>query len=273
VLIASGEERIISWHNSLLRGEDGNIVGTLSSGEDITEMVRYRDELEELNLDLRQFASTLSHDLKSPLGNAYGWAVTFQRMYGDKLDENGRVALDSMVRSLREMDTLVEGMLSYVSIGREKPELEEMDLTTLIKGLVDEMRENGELIGADVKIKERMGKVRCDRVRMRQAVKNLIGNASKFRHPRRALVMEIGIMKSPAEEALFVRDNGLGIHREDLERLFAPLERGANTQGIPGHGLGLAIVKRAVESWGGRVWVESEPDQGTTFYLSLPRDR
>jgi PAS domain S-box-containing protein len=273
VLSASGEERIISWHNSLLRDEDGNIVGTLSSGEDITEMVRYRKELEELNLDLRQFASTLSHDLKSPLGNAYGWAVTFQRLYGEKLDETGRVALDSMVSSLREMDTLVEGMLSYVSMGRGKPELEESDLATLIKGLIDEMRENGELAGADVQIKEGMGKARCDRVRMRQAVKNLLGNASKFRHPRRALVVEIGIERSPLEEVLFVRDNGSGIQREDLERLFAPLERGGNVQGIPGHGLGLAIVKRAVESWGGRVWAESEPDRGATFYLSLPRDR
>ncbi len=273
VLTASGEERIISWHNAVIRDEQGRITGTLSSGEDITEMVRYRRELEELNRDLRAFASTLSHDLKSPLSNAYGWLATLRRLQGDELEGTAREALEAAESSLRSMDRLIEGMLSYVRVGREARDITRVDLAELLKDLVEEMRGAGELEGAEVRFTDGAGEVECDPLRLRQALRNLLSNASKFRHEGRPCVVEIGMEDTGQGRALFVRDNGTGIPAEELERLFQPLERGRDARDIPGHGLGLAIVHQIVESHQGDITVESGEGEGTTFRITLPIER
>jgi hypothetical protein len=270
VLTRSGEERIISWHNAVLYAEDGSVSGTLSSGEDVTERVRRERELESLNRDLRAFASTLSHDLKGPLGNAYGYAATLRRLYGDRLDETGREGLEVMESSLSKINDIIDGMLSYARAGREKRPDRRFDLALLVDGVLDELRQSQELAGVEVRVQAGLPVVTGDPVRLAQVLRNLLGNAAKYSSDGSDPLIEVGMVETGMDRAVYIRDNGPGISRDELDNLFEPLFRGEGARDVPGHGLGLAIVRRAVESWGGRTWVESEPGRGSTFFFSLP---
>ncbi len=270
VLTRGGEERIISWHNTVLYDDEGKISGTLSSGEDVTERVRREKELEELNRDLRAFALTLSHDLKSPLSNAYGYAVSLAGSCRDLLDEQCREGLEIIEHSLLKMNLLIDGMLEYVQAGKGKTLRQKVDLGLLTGGVVEDLRETGVLEGARVSIQPALSVIHGDPARLAQVLRNLLGNAAKFRVRDREPVIEVGLVPGEDSTTLFVSDNGPGIRPDELETLFEPLTRGEGTGDIPGHGLGLAIVKRAVESWGGRIWAESEPGQGSTFFFTVP---
>jgi PAS domain S-box-containing protein len=249
-----------------LRGE-GRVIGYV---RDVTERKRRERELEELNRELQTFASTLSHDLRSPLGVALGYAATLRRIYVDRLDETGREGLEAMVGSLERINLIIEGMLEYVRAGSSGERSEDVVLGLMAEGIAQELRESGRLEGVELKVAGDLPVVRGNPVRFYQVLSNLISNAVKFSSGRPGALVEVGWLSRGGPATAFVRDNGPGIPQDQLERVFEPLARTEGARGIPGHGLGLAIVRRAVESWGGRVWAESEPGRGATFFFTLP---
>lgn len=236
---------------------------------DITERVEREAKMEQMNADLQAFAHTLSHDLKTPLSSAYGYAATLKLLLTGKLYGREADALEVTIHSLESMDRIIDGMLQYASLDRPEGFIGEVDLDEVLNGILEELRGSG-LLGENCRIETAsLPTVTGDAARLRQVFYNLISNAAKFTTETKEPLIEVGMDETPEGRAVYVRDNGPGIRPEDLKRIFEPLARTDEAAVVPGHGLGLAIVKRAVRSWGGRVWVESEPGHGTTFYFTL----
>jgi signal transduction histidine kinase len=236
----------------------------------VSERRRREKELQELNRELQAFASTLSHDLKSPLGSALGYAATLRRIYSDRLDETGREGLDVMVGSLERINGIIEGMLEYTRAGRGGGREEEAVVGLIVEGIAGELRDSGKLDGVGFNVAGDLPVVTGDSLKLYQVLHNLISNAVKFSAGRPEAAVEVGGLRRAGRSVVFVKDNGPGIPPEELDRVFEPLARTDDARNVAGHGLGLAIVKRTVESWGGRVWAESLYGSGSTFFFTLP---
>jgi len=261
-----GRELLVEWHGRRVRGgEDGFFFGV---GIDITERVRRDRELERLNADLAAFAHTLSHELRGPLTAALGYAHTLVQMTAGKLEPLEEEVLRTALQSLEKTRDIIDGMLEYVRLEGEQGQAVEVDLERMVGEVLEGLRAEGALEGVEVRA-EALGRVRAEPLRLRQVLSNLISNAVKFSSGRPGARVRVGCREEEGRRMVFVEDNGPGIAPEDLERVFEPLVRTEDARGLPGHGLGLAIARRAVESWGGRIWAESQPGRGSTFFFTV----
>jgi light-regulated signal transduction histidine kinase (bacteriophytochrome) len=190
-----------------------------------------------------------------------------QRSAGTRLSETENSRLETVLRLTQRMDKLIEGLLKYSQVGRIDLAMQPMDLNEVVRGSLDLLRSRIEDGGAKVDV-HTLPTVTCDRVRVREVFLNLILNALKF-NDRRDKHVEVGWNGAPLP-VFYVRDNGIGIapeHREDIFRIFRRLHERDEYGG--GTGAGLTIARRTVERHGGRMWVESELGQGSTFYFTL----
>lgn len=269
-LRADGSYLWLEAYGTPILDDKGNTIAANLIIRDIDERISYERELEQLNQDLRAFAHTLSHDLKSPLSNAYGYAITIERLASEHLDDMSRKGIRIIKDSLESMSAIIDGMLAYTRMGNDPEEDRVVDLRKVAEDILDELGRGGRLEGPSFTIRPELPVVNGDPTRFRQVLGNLLSNAVKFGEEGREVQVEVGHLVSNGQSTVYVRDNGHGIENEDLQKIFEPLERAGTTRDIHGYGLGLAIVQRAVQSWGGRVWAESEPGQGSTFYFTLP---
>jgi PAS domain S-box-containing protein len=290
VVTRSGEERIIAWRNAVLRDDRDRVVATLSSGEDITArraaeeaLAQKTRELERSNEELDRFASIVSHDLKEPLLTVGGFAEILQERYADRLDEKGREHLGRIFDGAMRMERLIGDLLAFARVTtRGKPfGPVAMDgiLGVALANLKMSLDECGGAVTADP-----LPTVQGDETQMVQLFQNLIGNAVKYRGdaPLRVhvsakpagdpAVQSAGRMPKSGSKAgwvFTVTDNGIGIDSRHYEKIFQIFERLHKGDKYPGTGIGLAICKKIVERHGGRIWVESEPGKGSTFYFTL----
>jgi PAS domain S-box-containing protein len=256
-----------------LRNDEGAFV--LAAIVDLTERKRTEEQLrksnealEESNLELRQFAFVASHDLQTPLRSISGFAQCLTEDYRGKLDIKADEYLGRIVKSVSRMQTLVDDLLSYSRVeSRSQPfsdvSLEEVcqDALTVLEGSI-----------RDVGCRISMGKlpnVRGDRTQLMQLMQNLIGNAVKY-HAEKDPEVHIDARREADRWLISVRDNGIGIPANQLERVFEIFTRLHNQQSYPGTGIGLAVCRRIVLRQGGKIWVESEPGKGSTFFFTLP---
>jgi PAS domain S-box-containing protein len=275
ILTKSGEERMVAWHNTMLKGEEGNIIGTLSSGEDITERKRAEKELKHLadelarsNADLQQFAYVASHDLQEPLRVISGFVKLLAKRYGDKLDDKAEEFIEHTVDGVKRMETLIKDLLEYSKVQLKGMLLKPSDCNLLIekslKNLGSAIEESGAMVTHGS-----LPTVMADASQLSRVFQNLIGNALKF-HGEDVPKVHISAEKKENEWVFSVRDNGMGINPNQAERIFVIFQRLHTKEEYPGTGLGLSICKRIVERHGGRIWVESEPGEGSTFFFTLP---
>ncbi|MDG3007033.1 ATP-binding protein [Paludisphaera mucosa] len=236
------------------------------------ELTRLNAELERSNNDLDAFAFTTSHDMKEPLRGIHNYATFLMEDYGDRLDAEGVSRLESLVRLSQRMEDLVESMLRYSRLGRADLVYEEVDLTELVEEVVELHRV---MLGENhvkVTVPRPLPTVRCDRVQVGQLLSNLVTNAIKYNdRPERSI--EIGWREpaAPGGPAVFyVKDDGIGIpekHHQNVFRLFKRLHGRDKFGG--GTGAGLTFSKKIVERHGGAIWIESTPDEGSTFNFTL----
>jgi signal transduction histidine kinase len=253
------------------------------------ELARTNEELERSNQDLDDFAYIASHDLKEPLRGIANYSTFLAEDYAEKLDDEGREKLDTLKRLCARMDTLITSLLHYSRVGRAELAVEHTDLDALVSEVLDSLRLALEEQRVQVRIPEPLPKLRCDAVRIREVFHNLITNAIKYNDKPEKWI-EIGCRRVPASgdntEAstaacdsdvsliFYIQDNGIGIRERHLESVFRIFKRlhGRDKFG-GGSGAGLTFVKQIVERHGGRVWVESTPGEGSTFYFTLQADR
>ena len=276
VLARSGEERIIAWHNTILRNGEGEVVGTLSSGEDVTdrnlaakERERLIGDLEAQNAELERFAYTVSHDLKSPLITIKGYLGMLEE---DMALEDHAQAKDDMARIARaadKMGDLLNELLELSRIGRMMNPPEDVPLGPLVQDVLElnavalAKREVEVVVPSDPPV------LYGDPVRLREVVQNLVENAVKYMGNQCNPRIEIHAQGGKNEVVCRVSDNGLGVDPRFHEKIFGLFDKlDPETEGT---GIGLALAKRIVEVHGGRIWIESEGrGSGSCFCFTLP---
>ena len=231
------------------------------------ELARQREALERTNADLQQFAYVAGHDLQEPLRTIASYAQLLSNRYAPKLGEEGNEFIGFISGAVQRMDALIRDLLAYSrvvdqdALPREEIALDGIVLWAMMN-LQHSIRESGALVRF-----HDLPTVYGDRTELAQLFQNLLGNAIKYR--REQPVIDVEARRSGGSFHISVRDNGIGIAPEYHERIFGLFKRLHGKQ-YDGTGLGLAICRRIVEKHGGRIWVESVPDLGSTFHFTLP---
>lgn len=240
---------------------------------DITEHKKIQEqldnktkELSRSNTELEQFAYIASHDLQEPLRTITSYLELLEKRYNDKLDKDATDFIHFAVDGSTRMRILIQSLLEYSRVNRIKPfgwiDTNEL-LADVLENLSTSVKENNAVIKID-----KLPKIYGDYVLINQLFQNLIENAIKFKRADPPEITVSCVQKN--NEYLFsVKDNGIGIKKEHFSRLFIVFQRLHTQQEYPGVGIGLAICKKIVEKHGGKIWIESEINEGSTFYFTI----
>jgi len=250
--------------------EEGLFV--LSSIVDITERKRAEDEireksmrLERSNRELDEFAHVVSHDLKAPLHGIASLAAWIEEDSAGALPEASRTHFAMLVERVTRMSALIDGILDYARVGWVAHSLEWVDVASVVREVVESLLPPA---GIRIDVESELPGVLHDRAQLTQIFQNLIANAIEHMGRPRGVVAVSGADRGDRIEYA-VCDDGVGIdprHHQRIFKMFQSLRSDRKTTGI-----GLAVVKKIVERWGGRVWVESQPGEGTTFRFTVPK--
>ena len=213
---------------------------------------------------------SVSHDLRAPLRHLIGFSRMLLDDYGRDLDPGARHYSERIHEAADQMATLTDDLVGLARIGRQDLLRREVALTTLVEDVVDQLRSSTDGRVIDWQIEE-LPTVECDPGLAKIAITHLLANAVKFTRPRERATIRIHPVEAEGQVGLGVEDNGVGFKMSYVGKLFGMFQRLHRPDEFEGNGAGLAIVQRIVHKHGGRVWAESEPDVGATFYLTLGR--
>jgi len=237
--------------------------------QELEERVAQRTkELREMNQELESFNYSVSHDLRAPLRHLDGFSRILVDEFAPELSTEAKRYLHRIRLAASQMSELVDDLLRLARFGRQAVKRECLSLNPLIEETItaclqeEAPREIVWNIGT-------LPKVEADPGLVRQVFANLIANALKFTRKKSAAVIEIGARADGGEVTIFVKDNGAGFDPRYSDKLFGVFQRLHRQDEFEGTGIGLAIVARVIHKHGGRVWAESTPEQGATFYFTL----
>jgi light-regulated signal transduction histidine kinase (bacteriophytochrome) len=222
--------------------------------------------LEKALKELDAFSYTVSHDLKAPLRAIDAFAA----MLGEEaevLSDNGRRYLDNLRQNTRKMAELISDLLALARLGRHQFTKRPVHMEGLVQQVIAEFQPQASRVVFHVKD---IPSCHGDATLLRQLFANLVENAIKYSVGAEAPGVEIGGSRIQGEIVYYVKDNGCGFHMRHSHQLFKPFSRLHTDPNIDGTGIGLAIVKQVAGKHSGRVWAESEPGKGATFYFALP---
>ncbi len=235
------------------------------------QLKKITDDLNRSNEDFQQFAYVTSHDLQEPLRTIASFTQLLSKRYKNKIDEDSDEFMDFIVDASTRMQGMIKDLLQYsrvVSRGKVfKPtntkEIAEYTISSL-KTLIED--NNAEITY------DKLPKVNADSSQVLRLFQNLVENGIKFRQYAVQPKIHISCEENENEYVFSVADNGIGIEEQYFDRIFTIFQRLHTKEEYEGSGIGLSVAKRIVERHGGRIWVESEPDVGSTFYFTLPFD-
>ncbi len=266
------------WYNSVLQDENGNMASVMSEVLDVTDRKnaekRLNDLLEELqrsNAELEQFAYVASHDLQEPLRVIAGYVQLLSKRYQGRLDDKADSYINYVVDGANRMQVLIRDLLAYSRVGAHTADFSSVDTEAILSNALAALRVALDEAGAEV-THGALPTVRGDTALLEHLFINLVGNAVKYRgeDPPR---VHVAAERKKDEWVFSVKDNGIGIDPKYSERIFTIFQRLHGKGKYTGTGIGLAICKKAVEKHGGRIWVESEPGAGATFFFTIPKER
>lgn len=232
---------------------------------EVVERALIEEELRARNDELETFAHTVSHDLRSTASVIEGYAQVAMESKGDLLQE----CLEKIVHLTRRLEDFIESLLAYAEAGRPEGNPVEVRPQEVLAGILMEREPEINARNVEVVIAEELPAIKVDPLRLQQVYINLLDNALKYMGDNPAPTVTYGASEEGDAVVLYVRDNGIGIEESEQYKIFEPFER-LGTAEHYGLGIGLSTVKRAVEGWGGKVWVESAPGAGSTFFFSVP---
>ncbi|RMG85080.1 MAG: GHKL domain-containing protein [Bacteroidetes bacterium] len=234
------------------------------------KIARQNRKLESSNEELKQFAYVASHDLKEPLRMIGSYTSLLKRRYVSHLDETANEFMDFVVDGVKRMENLLNDLLTYSRVNSRELELEKVNTEMTLSVVLNTLRQTIEEQNAEVRVNfKNLPEVRASKTHLNQLFQNLISNALKFKG-QNPPVVEVDCRREGNEYIFWVKDNGIGISAENLEKIFEMFRRLHSKQAYEGSGIGLATCKKIVEKHGGRIWVESEVGKGSTFYFTIP---
>jgi PAS domain S-box-containing protein len=267
--------------------EQNRFVRSRSAAQDVTERIRLAsavqakaEELEQANAQLRrtnqeleEFTYVVSHDLKEPLRTLQAFSNFLAEDYGDRLGPEGTEQINYLIEASRRLGLLIDDLLILSRAGKVINDPRAFDLVSTLRTVQGDLADLIQRKEAVVRTEGTLPAVAGDPERVMQLLANLIGNGLKYNqspHPEVVIGQAMGTSDVPGQVTLFVRDNGIGIEARFHEQVFRIFRRLHHREEYDGTGAGLAICKKIVEAHGGRIWVESEPGRGSTFFFTLP---
>jgi signal transduction histidine kinase len=232
-------------------------------------LARLTEELQRSNTDLEQFAYAVSHDLQEPLRMVHSYMQLIERRLRGQLDAEAVEYINFAVEGADRMNALIHGLLDYSRVTRHGGEPRPTDMNQVVTAALDDLRLAVADAGAEMQV-ESLPTVHGDAEQLIRLMENLIGNALKYRTEGRPPVIAISAFGRDGEWRFAVKDNGIGIDSRHFDRIFGVFQRLHSRAQYAGTGIGLALCKRIVERHGGRIWVESTPGDGSTFFFTLP---
>ncbi|MCD8486367.1 MAG: ATP-binding protein [Desertifilum sp.] len=239
------------------------------------ELAILAQDLERSNAELKKFAYVASHDLQEPLNQVANYVQLLEMRYHSQLDNDATEFIDFAVEGVSLMQTLIDDVLAYSKVDLQGIEWELTTVGDALKRALNNLR--GRIGETEAEITfDPMPTIVADGTQLMQLFQNLVGNAIKFKQKDQAPKVHIGVQRQEESWLFSVKDNGIGFDPQFSDRIFVIFQRLHTRDEYPGSGMGLAICKKIVECHRGRIWVESELGQGSTFYFTIPvggRDR
>ncbi len=226
--------------------------------------------LEQSNRDLEQYTHVVSHDLQEPLSVVISYLQLLNRRYHGRLDNDADEFIGLAVDDAQRMQSMIKALLMFSRVGRKANQTKSVSaediLTQALENLSVTIQECKAVITHDI-----LPKVMADESLLIQLFQNLIANAIKFRGEKQACI-HISAERKSDKWVFSIQDNGIGINPKFFQRIFTIFKRLHTVAEYPGTGIGLAVCRKIVESYGGQIWLTSEPGTGTTFFFTLPID-
>jgi PAS domain S-box-containing protein len=275
----------------IIRNNNGRAIRMIGAMMDITErktfeeeLKKYQEHLEELveqrtqqlrdtNTELESFAYSVSHDLRAPLRAMQGFAKVLQEDYGPRLDSMGNEYANRIVEASKNMNEIIENLLSYSKLSREEIRLKRVSLDKIVKEVISEVGFKIKERNAEIEIESTLPTIYGHTFTLKKVISNLIMNSIIFVAPNTKPKVRIWSEKDRNWVRLYFQDNGIGIAADYHDKIFQIFERLHGIETYPGTGIGLAIVKRGIQRLYGKVGVYSEPGKGSTFWIELNLER
>lgn len=227
--------------------------------------------LEQKNTELEQFAYAASHDLQEPLRMVTGFLTQLEKNYGSTFDDKAKQYIGFAVDGAQRMRQLILDLLEFSRVGRVGDHIVEIDLNNIISEIT--MLYNKEIEDKNaIIVTDKLPVIHTQKSLITQVFQNLIGNALKYSKEEFPVQISISLQEQDKYWQFAVTDNGIGIPQEFFEKIFVIFQRLHNREKYSGTGIGLAITKKIVESLGGKIWVESEENNGSAFYFTIPKN-
>ena len=274
------------WANvvvTAMRNAEGDLIGFSKVTRDLTERKSAEESIQTLNRNLEQhvadltsanreldaFTYSLAHDLRAPLRHIHGFANILMEDWNEKIDAEGKRFLGKIVKSSKEMGSMVDDLLNFARLGRIELQRKLVDLSQVVEEVRGQLEPDTQGRSIQWEVGD-LPTVPGDPALLRQVLVNLLSNAVKYTSKEQDAQIKIGSRNGGSEVTVFVRDNGAGFEMQYAEKLFRVFQRLHRAEEFEGTGVGLANVRRIIERHGGRIWAEGEPGKGATFYFSLP---
>ncbi|MDR7094408.1 PAS domain-containing sensor histidine kinase [Hydrogenophaga laconesensis] len=274
-----------------LRNEAGDLQGLSSITRDMTAAKSLEDVMNDLNRELEKrvaertqqlvaankdldvFSHMVSHDLRAPLRHIASFISLLQEQMGDSTDALALQYQNSIAKASKRMSLMIEGLLEYARLGRVAIESQPVPITQLVQGVIGHLKQENQDRRIEWVIEDDLPVVRGDAMLLAQALGNLLGNAVKYTRLRDVARIELGWKVNPVGgRTFYISDNGVGFDLEKAHNLFVMFQRQHHSMDFEGTGTGLALSQRIIERHGGRIWAETTPGEGCTFYFTLPFD-
>ncbi|MBV6641372.1 MAG: PAS domain S-box protein [Cyclobacteriaceae bacterium] len=265
-----------------------DVVSVAVISRDHTERVLAEQEVRKLNLELEErvkertanlvaineelesFTYTVSHDLRAPIRAIDGFTKILVKKLDGRIDEKESHYLDCVLEGSKKMGNLIDDLLSFSRMGRIEKRVGQFSMHLLFQQVFTDLTTHQDLSRIDFSM-EPLPEIRGDREMFRLAINNLIGNALKYSSTREKSIIRVKCEEDGQRFVFSVSDNGVGFEMEYQNKIFEIFQRLHDEDEFEGSGVGLAIVKKIINRHGGKLWVNSELDKGTTFYFSIPK--
>jgi len=261
-------KRMVGIHNNISQRKEAELK-LKNWNKELEKTVKERTaQLEETNKELETFSYSVSHDLKAPLRAITGFTKVLEEEYAPNMNEDHKKYLRIIKNNANKMNHLITDLLAFSKLGRKSLKLQHIKTINLIREAFSEQAQNYPANKHQFNLKP-VKNLYADYSMLKIVFNNLISNALKFSHTSSHPFIEIGELEDSEKQIIYIQDNGIGFDMKYINKIFGAFQRLHKEEDFKGSGIGLSLVQRIINKHGGKIWADSQPGKGTTFYFYL----